>query len=202
MNLYPFAKAPELAATRPTPPLLSSRQARRRSAHLPAMLTALALAMSAAGAQAGTGALVKPLKAQPAPGASGNRAASLSDPGAVVSAFAAHFNAGQHEALMGLYEAGSVFVAAPGQAVTSTEGIRAATGQFLALRLPIQIQVRHVFQAGDVALVVSDWAISGQSPSGDAINLAGTATDVMRRGPSGGWRYLIDNPFGGQKAQP
>ena len=103
---------------------------------------------------------------------------------------------------MGLYERGAVFVPSPGQAVTSTEGIRAATAQFMGLRLPIQIQVRHVFEAGDVALVVSDWTIRGKAPSGDAIDLAGTATDVVRRSKSGGWRYVIDNPFGGQRPQP
>jgi ketosteroid isomerase-like protein len=123
-------------------------------------------------------------------------------PAAVVGAFAANFNAGQHDSLMSLYETNAVFVASPGHAVTSTEGIRAATGQFMGLGLPIQIQVRHVFQADDVALVVSDWTIRGKAPSGDAIDMAGTATDVMRRSASGGWRYVIDNPFGGQRPQP
>ncbi len=127
---------------------------------------------------------------------------SPTSPAAVVGAFAAHFNAGQHDSLMSLYESGAVFVASPGQAVTSTEGIRAATAQFMGMRLPIQIQVRHVFQAGDVALVVSDWTIRGKAPSGDAIDLAGTATDVVRRNASGAWRYVIDNPFGGQRPSP
>lgn len=131
-----------------------------------------------------------------------NDTTSPTSPVAVVGAFAAHFNAGQHDSLMSLYETGAVFVASPGQAVTSTEGIRAATGQFMGLRLPIQIKVRHVFQADDLALVVSDWTIRGKAPSGDAIDLAGTATDVMRRSASGGWRYVIDNPFGGQRPQP
>ena len=131
-----------------------------------------------------------------------NDTTSPTSPAAVVGAFAAHFNAGQHDSLMSLYETGAVFVASPGQAVTSTEGIRAATGQFMGLRLPIQIKVRHVFQADDLALVVSDWTIRGKAPSGAAIDLAGTATDVMRRSASGGWRYVIDNPFGGQRPQP
>jgi hypothetical protein len=35
-----------------------------------------------------------------------------------------------------------------------------------------------------VALLAVDWEIDG------------TAVDVARRGPDGGWRYVIDNPFG------
>ena len=143
-----------------------------------------------------------PRKAEAASQRSVVQPAGLNSPGAVVTSFAAHFNAAQLDALMGLYENGAVFVPAPGQAVTTMEGIRAATAQFLSLRLPIHIQVRHVFEAGDVALVVSDWTIRGKAPSGDAIDLAGTATDVMRRSASGGWRYVIDNPFGGQRPQP
>jgi ketosteroid isomerase-like protein len=122
-------------------------------------------------------------------------------PGDVVSAFAKHFNAGQHEQLLGLYDSKAVFVPAPGKPVNTPEGIRAATGQFMGMRLPIQIAVRHVYESGDLALVVSDWTIQGKTPSGDPVDLAGTATDVLRKSRAKGWLYLIDNPFGGQLPQ-
>jgi ketosteroid isomerase-like protein len=67
--------------------------------------------------------------------------------------------------------------------------------------VPIQIVVRHIYQSGDVALVVSDWTIQGKTPSGDSVELAGTATDVLRKSRSKGWFYIIDNPFGGQQPQ-
>lgn len=38
--------------------------------------------------------------------------------------------------------------------------------------------------------------LEGTGPDGAAVRLAGTATDVARRGPDGLWRYVIDNPFG------
>ncbi len=183
-----------LALASGTPGAMASSEAWQRGA---AVVSSLASPSVSAKADAG-----KPagLSAQSVTGT--KSPTGPASPAAVVSAFAAHFNAGQHEALMGLYERGAVFVPSPGQAVTSTEGIRAATAQFMGLRLPIQIQVRHVFEADDVALVVSDWTIRGKAPSGDAIDLAGTATDVVRRRKSGGWRYVIDNPFGGQRPRP
>lgn len=46
--------------------------------------------------------------------------------------------------------------------------------------------VRHCFTTDDIALVIVDWVVG---------DLAGTATDVLRR-TNGEWRYLIDNPHG------
>ena len=71
----------------------------------------------------------------------------------------------------------------------------------MGMRLPIQIAVRHVYESGDLALVVSEWTIQGKTPSGDPVDLAGTATDVLRKSRAKGWLYLIDNPFGGQLPQ-
>ncbi|MGW7439121.1 YybH family protein [Streptomyces sp. NPDC054849] len=52
------------------------------------------------------------------------------------------------------------------------------------------------YTAGDIALLIVDWSIEGTGPDGAAVRLAGTATDVARRGPDGLWRYVVDNPFG------
>ncbi len=55
--------------------------------------------------------------------------------------------------------------------------------------------VRHTYTADEIALLVVDWTITGTCPDGSPVDLAGTATDVARRGSDGYWRYLIDNPF-------
>ncbi|WP_199725656.1 hypothetical protein [Nocardiopsis sp. Huas11] len=41
-----------------------------------------------------------------------------------------------------------------------------------------------------------DWTIAGTDRDGRAVHIAGTATDVARRGPDLRWRYAIDTPFG------
>lgn len=110
--------------------------------------------------------------------------------------FAAAFNSGDPGALDRLYEERGVFVPAPGrQPVTGAERHR-ANAAFQALGLPIQVSQRHAYVADGVALLIVDWKIEGTGPDGAEVHLAGTATDVVRRGPDGRWRYLIDNPFG------
>ena len=123
-------------------------------------------------------------------------------PEALVARFAQRFNAGDLDGLLALYAPGGVFVPAPGAAQGTPAAIREATAGFLAAKLPIELAVRHVYRAGDVALAVVDWSIRGTAADGRAMSLAGTATDVLRRGPDGGWSYLIDNPFGGARPAP
>jgi ketosteroid isomerase-like protein len=60
----------------------------------------------------------------------------------------------------------------------------------------MQLTVRHVYQTTDTALVVVDWSMKGKTPDGKTMDLAGSGTDVLRKGADGTWRYIIDNPFG------
>ncbi|MQY04818.1 YybH family protein [Actinomadura macrotermitis] len=112
----------------------------------------------------------------------------------VPAVFAERFNAGDAAALAEIYEDGAVFVPEPGAPVTGA-ALHEANARFLGLGLPITVRPRHVYTAGDVALLVVDWAIE------DA-GITGTATDVARRGPDGRWRYVIDSPFGGKPVEP
>jgi ketosteroid isomerase-like protein len=112
------------------------------------------------------------------------------DPAEHPAVFARAFNTGDAAAVERVYESGAVFVAEPGTAVTGAAR-SAANRRFLDLGLPIEVRPRHVYVAGDVALLIVDWSIEG-----DGVAIAGTATDVARRGADGRWRYVIDNPFG------
>lgn len=123
-------------------------------------------------------------------------------PEALVARFAQRFNAGDLDGLMALYAPGGVFVPAPGAGLGTPAAIREATAGFLAAKLPIEMTVRHVYRSGDVALAVVDWSIRGTAADGRPMSIAGTATDVLRRGADGGWSYLIDNPFGGAHPAP
>ncbi|MFJ6759390.1 MULTISPECIES: YybH family protein [unclassified Streptomyces] len=117
------------------------------------------------------------------------------DPRQHPAVFAAAFNTGDPAAVAQVYEPDAVFVPRPGTPLTGT-ALASATAEFLALGLPIDVSPRHAYTAGDLALLVVDWRIEGTGPDGAAVRLAGTATDVARRGPDGLWRYVIDNPFG------
>jgi ketosteroid isomerase-like protein len=43
------------------------------------------------------------------------------------------------------------------------------------------------------AQIVLDWSIDGTDPDGKHVHLGGSASDFLRRGADGLWRYLIDN---------
>jgi ketosteroid isomerase-like protein len=121
--------------------------------------------------------------------------APTTDPARHPDAFAAAFNSGDPAAVERLYEPGGVLVARPGSPVTGPERA-AANGGLQGLGVPIEVHPRHVYVADDIALLVVDWVIEGTGRDGAPVRVAGTATDVARRGPDGSWRYVIDNPWG------
>lgn len=112
------------------------------------------------------------------------------------SAFQKAFNTGDVDALLKLYDEQSVLVAEPGKPVQGLENIKQALMGFLALKLPIQLTVRRVYENGDVALCVADWSIAGKGPDGKDVKLGGTSTEVVKKTSGGNWVYVIDNPYG------
>ncbi|MGQ4730157.1 MULTISPECIES: YybH family protein [Streptomyces] len=105
------------------------------------------------------------------------------------------FNTFDADVVDRLYEADALFVPRPGQPTTGPGRIPAHR-DFLALRVPIRVAPRHTYVSGDLALLIVDWVVEGRAAHGGQVRIAGTATDVARRGPDGFWRYVIDNPFG------
>jgi ketosteroid isomerase-like protein len=117
------------------------------------------------------------------------------DPATHPAVFAEAFNSGDPAAVERCYERGAILVPRPGVPVTGRDR-PAANERFLDLGLPIKVRPRHVYTAGDIALLIVDWTIEGTGPAGEPVHIEGTATDVARRGADGTWRYVIDNPFG------
>jgi ketosteroid isomerase-like protein len=110
------------------------------------------------------------------------------DPAEHPYVFAAAFDSGDPELIERVYEPGGLLVAQPGVVTTGFER-RAANARLAELGAPIHVRPRQVYVAGELALLIVDWELP-------RAGLAGTATDVARRGPDGRWRYVIDNPFG------
>jgi len=104
--------------------------------------------------------------------------------------------------MMALHEPESVFVANDGRLITDHAEIAARFEQDLKLGLPLKATVRHVFVADDIAQIVVDWSIDGTGPDGKHVHLGGSACDIVRRGPDGRWRYIIDNNQGTAVRQP
>ena len=59
-----------------------------------------------------------------------------------------------------------------------------------------------VFVSDDTAQIVVYWSIDGKGPDGEDVHLGGSASDIVRRGADGFWRYIIDNNQGTAVRQP
>jgi ketosteroid isomerase-like protein len=81
--------------------------------------------------------------------------------------------------------------------VNGREAISAALDRFAALKPRMQGEITNVLTAGDVALVTNRWQLEGTQPDGAPVEMEGHSADVLRRRPDGGWRIVIDNPWGG-----
>jgi ketosteroid isomerase-like protein len=124
------------------------------------------------------------------------------EPEGVVPSLVERFNSGKVSAMLAHFEPGAVLVARDGRAVTDPTEIAAQLERDMSFGLPLEAKARHVFVAGDIAQIVVDWSIDGTGPDGEHVHLGGSASDVVRRGADGRWRYLIDNALGTAVRQP
>ena len=119
-------------------------------------------------------------------------------PEQVIELFASALNRGDVDDAIVLYDAEATFAPQPGQEVSGLEAIRSALEDFAALEPRLSGEIARVLTAGGVALVMNRWQLEGKQPDGGAIEMGGMSADVLRRGPDGAWRILIDDPWGGR----
>jgi uncharacterized protein (TIGR02246 family) len=118
-------------------------------------------------------------------------------PEEVIELLTVSLNRGDVDAAITLYESEAVFAPQPGEEVTGLEAIRDALKQFAALKPQLRGKITNVLTAGDVALVQNRWQLEGTQPDGSPVEMRGHSADVLRRASDGGWRILIDDPWGG-----
>jgi len=111
--------------------------------------------------------------------------------------FTEAFRAGDLDRLMELYEPGATLVPQPGEIASGHAAIRQALSAFLGMKAKFELKFDKVIQAHDIALLHSNWTLTGKTPDGKAINMAGRTADVVRRQSNGAWLLIIDSPFGG-----
>ena len=123
-------------------------------------------------------------------------ASATATPDAVLAEIVRGINAGDLDALMGLYEPGAAFAARPGSLAHGARGIRASLAGFIALDGELDLRVTRVLEVDDLALVAGTWSFEGTGPDGEAVRLSAENADVLRRQADGTWRFVIDNPWG------
>ena len=105
-------------------------------------------------------------------------------------------NSGNLDSLMMLYESDACFAFQPGQFIKGREGVRQSVQGFVDMKGKLESKVKRVLRAADLALVISEWSFKGTGPEGNPVDIASTATDVLRQQPNATWRVIIDNPWG------
>jgi uncharacterized protein (TIGR02246 family) len=118
-------------------------------------------------------------------------------PAQVIELFSTALNDHDVDAAIALYEPEATFAPQPGEEVNGLQAIRSALEQFAALKPRLHGEITKVMSAGGVAVVHNRWQLEGTRPDGSPVELSGHSADVLRRAPDGGWRILIDDPWGG-----
>ena len=118
------------------------------------------------------------------------------NPEIAVKEFFRLFNTGDVDAVLAMYEPRAILVAPSGQVAQGAAGLREALNKFLSLKPTLTINHSRVVVAGDLALSVVRWTLTGTGPEGHPVYMEGTTSDVLRRQGDGTWLFVIDNPWG------
>jgi uncharacterized protein (TIGR02246 family) len=100
------------------------------------------------------------------------------------------FNAGDVDALVGLYEADGRLLHPDGTEARGLDAIREVWVGFVALGGRLDVTTRSAVESGDTALLSNQWTFEGGGTTASSVT-----AEVARRGADGAWRYVIDNPY-------
>jgi uncharacterized protein (TIGR02246 family) len=100
-------------------------------------------------------------------------------------------NTGNIDSVLMLYDPEACFTLQPGQVIKGQQSIRQNLQGFIDMKGKLESKVKRVLYAGDLALVISDWSFNGTGTDGKPVNLASTATDVLRQHSDGAWRLML-----------
>lgn len=98
--------------------------------------------------------------------------------------------------VMTTYEPNAVILFEPATPVNEPITIRELFKGLVAVNPDFKYGEHEVVVAGDLALHLMPWTMSGTAPDGSEIAQGGLSIAVLRRQPDGNWLMVIDNPHG------
>jgi uncharacterized protein (TIGR02246 family) len=123
-------------------------------------------------------------------------------PLSTVLAMTAAFQKGDISTVLRAYEPGAVVVGEPGQPLQGEAALREMFAAFMSVQPKFIYAGHDVVQAGDVALHIAPWQMSGVDPAGRPVQAHGLSVAVLRRQPDGRWLMVIDQPYGDVLLKP
>jgi ketosteroid isomerase-like protein len=97
---------------------------------------------------------------------------------------------------LALYDSSATMVMEGGKLANGLKAIRTELEGFISLKPILTIESQKCIESGDVALICSKWKLTGSTTEGQAIQMGGVSSDVLRRQTDGRWLIVIDNPWG------
>src|SRR5512140_1416707 len=108
--------------------------------------------------------------------------------------FGEYLNAGNVDGIVALYEPRATFVPQEGEHLVGHDLIRGAISGFVTMKPKIQMNVVRAVPVGDdVAVLYNEWRMTITPPGGAAVEVAGKATEIVRRQADGTWRFIFDD---------
>jgi ketosteroid isomerase-like protein len=117
-------------------------------------------------------------------------------PGGLHEHFEAFVNANDLERIVCLYEPNAALVERNGKVISGAAAIGDHLRGLLSVKPTMRIHRLRTIRAGDVAVLLSRWELTGTAPDGSALSDGGHTYDVVRRQADGTRRVVIDNPWG------
>jgi uncharacterized protein (TIGR02246 family) len=114
---------------------------------------------------------------------------SAKSPEEICRLFQQYMAEGDLDSILSVYDPEAVFLNQAGEVKQGEEGLRNELAPFAAAKAVFDFNIRQVIQAGDIALMHTEWKIS--SPQ----QMSVYAIEVARRQPDGTWRWSIGDPF-------
>jgi len=110
--------------------------------------------------------------------------------------FEQHFNAGDLDAVMALYEPKARFVTRSGETLVGIDAIRKVLAGIIAAKTQFRSRVVRAVTFGDVAQLYTDFEGTTVDSSGNTVPVHSKAIEVLRRQPDGGWKLIMGDPNG------
>jgi ketosteroid isomerase-like protein len=117
-------------------------------------------------------------------------------PEAAVARLTDAVNRGDLDAAAAFYEPEAVLVGQPGTAARGPAPIRETLRGFIGLRPTLTTTASRILEAGDLALYLGRWRLTGIGADGSPVRMGGESADVLRRQSDGRWLIVVDDPWG------
>lgn len=103
---------------------------------------------------------------------------------------------GDVEGALSCFHPIAVYIDRDGKAFRGLQQIEQAMKGICALKFNISGATPHITEVNDIAMWLDRWEMTGTTPDGHPINMAGHTSCIMKREEAGNWLWMVDNPFG------